>query len=1045
MARRLLLAMLALLALVIAGTAVAQERPSTAGALTVEGRKLQPAGRMTQLGAFPTGGALTPDGRFYWAVDAGRGANYIRVIDTATGEVKKALPLPGGYVGIAFAPSGEAAYVSGVTSDGTPPPGSKGTGGDVIHVYDVNPRTGNAVERDPIALPNARDGAAAGDELPPASNVLAWPEGMDVMPDGKHLVVALGQADQVAIVDLGTHAVSLADVGRYPYGVVADPHRARAYVTNERDGTVSVVDVPSGHLAATIGVGAGRDQYAHPEGLSADPQEDRVYVAVTDRDRVAVIDTRHLRLERYLDVSRSSIGGTAPVTTAVAPDADTLYVADAGEDAVAAFTLTRRPSASAARRRRVVKVKGTRSIARYRAGKARARRRLRRAGRAKLRRYSRTLQRLDRRYLRGRVVRSCRGPMRRGERRWVRAVLRAQARLAKDRNRARRRHGGARKRARTRAARRYSRAIARARKRVALGCPRPGFLPGAPPFKLLGRVPTAAYTTDVEVTPHGGSLVWLSARGVGTGPSAPGGQSPGRLVLGRAGVVSRPTDKELVAYTDRADRQLIPSNFTGPPAGTPVVGPNGGPSEKIKHVFYVVKENRTYDQIFGSEPRGRGDPRFEMFDDNGVPGPTGGVTPNAHALARKFPLLDSVYANSEESTLGHKITAGGYANDYTQRYVATHGGRKGNPDIFPIGYPPNAFVFDQAVRQGLPFRVYGELGAGNQPFGDDGRPTYQGVLTNTDPAYPSQVQQICAPANQNPPLPNSARCTADAGTVTTGTHTTSGAPAAQSRIRTFAGEFQAQAAAGAVPAFNYLILFNNHTDGTTAGAYTPKADIADNDLALGQLVELVSNSSIWDSSAIFVVEDDSQAGIDSVDAHRIPALVISPWAKRGTVISTRYDHYSFLRTAEMIVGLRPLSINDALATPLYDAFISGNEQPDVNGTRYLAVQPEQSLTETNSASAAGAKLSAALPWDRTDYVPQPLSDEILWHSVFGESSQPPPVGPGASPIEQARARGALSRYRSGRSARRWLLRHSSGERENELRSKSLVKLLSAGR
>jgi hypothetical protein len=353
--------------------------------------------------------------------------------------------------------------------------------------------------------------------------------------------------------------------------------------------------------------------------------------------------------------------------------------------------------------------------------------------------------------------------------------------------------------------------------------------------------------------------------------------------------------------------------------------------------------------------------------------------------------------------------------------VTTHGGRKGNPDIFPIGYPPNAFIFDQAVRQGLPFRVYGELGAGNQPFGNDGRSTYNGVLTNTDPAYPSQVQQICAPANQNPPLPNSARCTADAGTVTTGTHTTTGATAAQSRVRTFAGEFPGQVAAGTVPRFNYLILFNNHTDGTTPGAYTPKANIADNDLALGQLVELISNSSIWSQSAIFVVEDDAQAGIDSVDAHRIPALVISPWARRGAVISTRYDHYSFLRTAEMIVGLHPLSINDALATPLYDAFISGNQQPDL--TPYLATQPEQSLTETNPANAANASLSKALPWDKTDYVPERISDEILWHSVFGAGSTPPPAGPGASPIEQARATAVLRRYRRGANVRRWLLRH----------------------
>src|SRR3954470_20476090 len=216
-APRALVAALVLCALTVTANAVGQERPSPGGSLTVEGRRLEPAGRMTQLGAFPTGGALTPDGRFYWAVDAGRGANFVRIIETHTGRVRQTLPLPGGYVGIAFAPDGRRAYVSGVTSDGTPPAGSKGTGGDVVHVYDVNKRTGAAVERDPIPLPKGRDGAAAGDELPPASNVRGWPEGLDVMRDGRHLVVALGQADQVAIVDLRTGASTLADVGRYPF------------------------------------------------------------------------------------------------------------------------------------------------------------------------------------------------------------------------------------------------------------------------------------------------------------------------------------------------------------------------------------------------------------------------------------------------------------------------------------------------------------------------------------------------------------------------------------------------------------------------------------------------------------------------------------------------------------------------------------------------------------------------------------------------------------------------------------------------------------
>jgi hypothetical protein len=286
------------------------------------------------------------------------------------------------------------------------------------------------------------------------------------------------------------------------------------------------------------------------------------------------------------------------------------------------------------------------------------------------------------------------------------------------------------------------------------------------------------------------------------------------------------------------------------------------------------------------------------------------------------------------------------------------------------------------------------------------------------------------------------RCTADAGEV----GTTAGAPATQSRVRTFASQFRAQIAAGTVPSFSYLILFNDHTDGSTPGTYTPKANLADNDLALGQVVELVSQSSIWKDSAILVVEDDSQDGIDSVDAHRMPAFVISPYAKRGGgVISTRFDHYSFLRSAEMILGLRPLSIHDALATPLYDAFISGGEKPDVEGTRYTAIQPQQSLTEVNPADAPNARLSSAMPWDKVDFVPQRISDRILWQSVYGAGSQPPPPGPNASPIERARATGAMELFRKGRleDIRRWLLRES-GEGEEEARKQATASLFAFG-
>jgi YVTN family beta-propeller protein len=983
--------------LIPAAAALAQERPSPSTGLFVNGRMLDPVGRMTTLGAFPTGGALSPDGRFYWAVDAGRDANAVRIVAVASGAVTQTLPIPGGYVGIAFAPDGRRAYVSGQPGDDDLDPAAKGKDGDVIHVYDIDVASGRAAERDPIGLPDARDGAAARDELPQASGVNAWPEGLAVTPDGRRLVVALGQADQVAIIDLASpKSIALADVGRYPYGVAVDPRRPRAYVTNERDGTVTVLDLPSGKTVTTIGVGGPRgNAYAHPQGIVADPTRDAVYVTVTDRDLVAAIDTGRLKLQKLIDVGRPQGIGAAPVSAAVAADGRTLYVADAGEDAVVGIALADRPSVKPVARR-FRRARTLAQIARYRSLARRARSKKRRAS-------------LRRKLLTGKPVKGCSGPSDAQDAAYGKRALEALA----SRDRAARK--GASK-AKRRAA--FKKAIrkARSRTRAIVACEK-GVAIGAKRFDLLGRLPTAAYTTDVEATPDGKQLVWLAAKGLGSGPNQ-GDKSVKQQITGRAGVLPTPTDVELAGFTRRADKQVEPTNLGPAPAGSPVAGPGGGPSDKIKYVFYVVKENRTYDQIFGSEPRGRGDPSRELFDDNDVPGPTGGVTPNAHALTRTFPLMDSVYANSEESTTGHKITAGGYANDYTNRSIETQRKRKGNPDIFPIGSPPNAFVFDQAVRQNLTFRAYGELGAGNQPFANDGRPTYDAVAANTDYSYPSQIFGTCRPSIPVPAgAPLATRCTTDAGAV----GVTNGAPAVNSRVRAFSTQFEQQLAAGTVPRFNYLILFNDHTDGTTPGVYTPKADLADNDLALGQVVQLVSQSSIWAQSAIFVLEDDSQDGIDSVDAHRIPAFVISPWAKKGAVVSTRYDQYSFLRTASLILGLKPLSLNDAFATPLYDAFVSGSQQPDVEGTRYTAIQPQQSLTETNAAGAPNARLSAQLPFDETDVVPQRISDRIVWQSVFGADSEPPEPGPNASPVERGRARGALARFRRGENPRAWLI------------------------
>jgi YVTN family beta-propeller protein len=861
--------------------------------ITGNGRHLTPAGRMTQVGDFPTGGALTPDGRFYWAVDSGHGRNDVQIVDLKHGTVVQVLPLPGAYGGIAFNPAGTAAFVSGEPRGITTPTGpTMADNGDAVHAFLVNRRTGHAVEVSPITLPPTTGGTAEAQE----GAKLGWPEGLAVTPSGKTLLVALNQADALAIIDLTkpNYPTRLVHVGRFPYGVAVGPAGTSAYVTNELDGTVSIVDLNTGSVTAAIGVGGPRgDLEAHPEGVVVDPRRHLVFVAVTNRDLVVAVNPVTHKVVESVSVQRRVGIGSAPLALAESPDGTTLYAADSGEDALAVIRI---------------------------------------------------------------------GPAR---------------------------------------------------------------------LQLIGRIPTAAYPSAVAATGDGKRVVWLAAKGLGAGPNpeygtpyahseaAPYGSYVLDKLLGYVGVLATPEGSTLAHDTARSDAQVVPANATPAPAATPVVGPNGGRSAQIKHVFYVVKENRTYDQVFGSDPRGDGDPALEVVDDNGVPAPPGGVTPNAHSLTRRFPLIDHFYADSEVSVDGHVITDSSYAIDFVQKALhADYGGRDrvDGAGIAPETYPPNDFLFDQAVRQHLPFSNLGEFSEG---LVNDGRPTYAQVLASQDFAYPLHF-------GCDGTYPNLS-CSTDSG------HPGQVGNPAVSRYDFFQRKFNGWLAGGKdnAPRFVYMTLPNDHTNGVAPGKPTPQALIADNDLGLGQVVQLISHSAIWKDSAIFVVEDDSQDGADHVDAHRMPAYVISPWARTGAVVHTRYDQYSALHTMEMILGLHPLSLFDALATPMYDVFTA---KP--NFTPYDAVQPEQSLDARNpvpptpvssatpvtpletalqqlqqlqtsksveARAAAAERLAAQLPFDHVDLVPQELSDEVLWRSVYGWASTPPPPGPDASALEQDRA------------------------------------------
>jgi DNA-binding beta-propeller fold protein YncE len=865
------------------------------------GRALSPYGTQAALGNFPTGGRVTPNGRFFWTVSTGRGANDVRIVSVRTGKVLQTLPLPGASGGIAMDPSRPLVYVSGVHDSHhkleQSPAGTPGIDGDVVHVFSYSARFGRARFERVIKVPPPSNAATPQDFPPTNSKKIAWPDRLAVSPDGKRLLVPLNLADAAAIVDTSSDAVRYVATGSYPYGAAILPDGKTGLVSNETPGTVSVIDLDAGKKTKDIQVGP---HLSHPEAIAVDPRAARAYVAIANSDQVAVIDTKALKVDRTLSVERPQGIGASPVDVAVAPDGGHLLVADEGTDDLAVF-------------------------------------------------------RLPGGHLPGEPKKAKR------KRQKARQATMTAVRQSDD-------------------------------------------------WRLIGRIPTGDTPTAVDVTaasanpcgartakrrgkrdPRCMKVLYVSGKGLGTGPN-PQGPNPATpddsddlinrtqylplLNLGASGVGDFPTALTLPKLTAQADRQIVPANTVRtPPADTPLRA--GGP---IKHVFYIVRENRTYDQVMGDDPRGDGDPKLTLFGQQ--------VTPNAHALAQRFPLLDHVYANSEASIDGHFWTSAAKVSDYVHKaWFQNYAGRERPYDfgVYAVSWPANGFLFDQAERQKISYFNYGEAVAGVVPLTDRDR-------------TPSETQEVAAKfaksdLGANGCYPNDSSIGTDSITgqpVYDSVPPVGAPPDSLSRSTCFARHFTEQLATGAVPAFNYLVLTNDHTQTLSAGARTPPAMVADNDEGLGRIVDTISHSSIWKESAIFVIEDDSQDGADHVDAHRIPAFVISPFAKAGAVVHTRYDFLSVIRSMELVLGMKPLGLFDALATPMYDAF---QAQP-ANDAPFGAIAAKVSLTQTNPSGTAGARAAARLP-KCLDCIPQREMDALLWRSVHGQDAQPPPPGPNA--------------------------------------------------
>ena len=499
---------------------------------------------------------------------------------------------------------------------------------------------------------------------------------------------------------------------------------------------------------------------------------------------------------------------------------------------------------------------------------------------------------------------------------------------------------------------------------------------------VKGFIPTGWYPTAVAVTPDGKNIL------VGVGKGNQSKPNPfyteeqkkakqkdevkemarrlmpypyiGTTLSGSLSIVPVPDEKKLKEYTAMVFKNCPYSDaqLTAAPHPVPTAIPTrvGDPSP-IKYVIYIIKENRTYDQVFGDlaagpNPRGNGDPTLCMFPRK--------VTPNHHKLAEEFVLLDNLYCNGQVSRDGHPWSTAAYHTDYIARdWHLTYSQRKGVEDDEEgnLSNPPSGYLWDACKRNGVSYRSYGEYGKRVS----DG----QGAV-KMEGRVPGLVGHMCP--DYGIPKAKGQR------------------PRDTDNVDVYLKEYYEFAKKGTMPKFIVMSLGEDHTDGTKVGAFTPQACVASNDLALGRLVEAVSNGPLWKETAIFVIEDDAQNGPDHVDAHRTVGLVISPYTKRKHVDSTQYATVSMIRTMELILGLPPLSQYDAAARPMFHSF---TDKADL--TPYKHAPAEIDLNAKNDKMAYGAARSEKMDFSEYDKIDDFELNEILWHAVMGKDAPQPPA------------------------------------------------------
>jgi len=476
--------------------------------------------------------------------------------------------------------------------------------------------------------------------------------------------------------------------------------------------------------------------------------------------------------------------------------------------------------------------------------------------------------------------------------------------------------------------------------------------------KTLGFIPTGWYPTAIAISPDDKKLFIGTAKGLSFAPNAPmhtdfprpfpNPKAPydyiGGVLSGAVSVVDVPDSRALAAYTKQVLANVpVPQKEVDPAVAASI---QHDVFPKIKHVLYIIRENRTFDQVFGDLGIGNGDPTLTIFGKN--------VTPNGHALARRFVTLDNIYCNGEVSEDGHQWCDAAYATDFTEKAWTNSYSKRAEPHATPeVVASPAGYIWDNCRRHNVSFRSYGE-----------GR-----IVESTPESTPTMDLAGSLLGHVATEWPKAPFVNRD-----------------YNRADFFIKELQQAEKTGVWPQFMIMSLGENHTEGLAGGKFTPQAHVASNDLGLAKIIEAVSRSKFWTETAIFIIEDDAQNGPDHVDAHRTVGLVISPWVKRKALDSTMYTTASMVRTMELILGLPPMTQFDQHATPMFNSF---TKEPD---TSVVEALPEtMDLQARNPKGGPGDSASNKLDFSDFDKADPDELNRILWEALKPGTEMPAPV------------------------------------------------------